>query len=87
MDTLIVVIPGGEPFHTDFTGPPSAVDDEDYGESKELGRQGRRLWVLDWTLNSHCFHLKRADCFKVPSIKFVAFATIAAKSTLSTESP
>ena len=47
MDTLIVTIPGGEPCHTDFIGPPSAVDDEEYREPEELRRQGKRLWVLD----------------------------------------
>lgn len=87
MDTLTVTIPGGERYHTDCPGPPFAVDDEEYGEPEELGRQGKMLWVLNWTLNSHCFCLKRADCFKVPSSKFMVFATIAAKSILSTESP
>lgn len=43
--------------------------------------------AVDWTLNSHCFHLKRAGCFKFPSNKFMVFATIAAKSIFSTESP
>lgn len=86
MDTLMVTIPGGEQYHPGFTGPPT-VDVEEYGEPEELGRQGKRLWVLNWTLNSHCFCQKRAGCFKVPSIKFMVFATIAAKSILPTESP